>query len=74
MLDDSRKVIAAAERRARELGQGARFENQISKSGSRISNDMRAEPFDFTSNGGDIDSEVSYGFMRAADISNDAWE
>jgi len=35
---------------------------------------MRAEPFDFRSNGGDIDSEVNYGFMRAADISNDAWE
>ena len=37
---------------------------EISMSGSRISNEMRAEPFYFRGNGGDIDSEVNYGFMR----------
>jgi hypothetical protein len=31
---------------------------------------MRAEPFYFRGNGGDIDSEVNYGVMRAADVSN----
>jgi hypothetical protein len=33
---------------------------------------MRAERFYFRGNGGDIDSEVNHGLMRAADISNDA--